>query len=878
MITALPTMIQFLLLTFLTLPTPPANFETSLDEVLKLARTAPMKAIEICEKETKGIDTDKAGVETAKKLEFLARYYAKSEKNALADGRVLKAKAIAKRLNERDLLRKIYQIEAVIASHKGEFKRGVDASTNSISLTKPSSPYMAIPLAERGICRMQLGEYALALGDLQKSFEIAADAENHRLVLHCQVNMANAYDAMNQHDRAIEIYESSLKIAEDPKLFKSKNRRLLATIHVNIGNSVINKMKSVKEFDNAKTVRATKHFQAAKDIAGKSIQDVVAIAETGLGDIAYLKTDFTEASARYESATKIYAKLLDVLGLAQISSRMSKLNGGLDIDVLERQVESQLLVIADAKASGQYLMELDLIDSLISLIEDGGSKNNRNKWNGDEQLLLDLLARKTEIGELRLKKNSAEALRRADESIKLIEQKYAYDALERASQYAERGLAEERQRNLLLSLMCVGLVLGCLSLGTLWRAKVLVSRKLDKANQRQLVEQRNQAAIEKVGAQQEKLDSLSTMCAGVMHDFNNYLLAIIAEAEHGAVQAAPQQSSRSFRNIMDSAELASGLTKDLSNYIGAGKMSFSSRDLNQELLNALPILQSISNNRIRLKTDDVSIPVAVDSAAFRNVMINLVKNAVEASSDDQEIIVSTRLEKASKMGGLSIIDSGVGMSRESIDKVFDPFFTSKGLGRGLGLPSAKGIVESHGGEMQIIPRSTNGTKVDVLLPVTDSPVSTAIDLDSANKLSYVKYSIPSTVVESSSTSDCRTILFVDDDEMVRRAISSILGTRYETSMASSAEEALIALSIPENNITCVITDYSLPGSSGVELAEEVSHRFSGIPVILISGFPEKNVAESNFISEFLPKPFTRNALLSAIDKAMDGKKTLDFTR
>jgi nitrogen-specific signal transduction histidine kinase/ActR/RegA family two-component response regulator len=426
--------------------------------------------------------------------------------------------------------------------------------------------------------------------------------------------------------------------------------------------------------------------------------------------------------------------------------------------------------------------------------------------------------------------------------------------------------------------MCVGLVLGCLSLGTLWRAKVLVSRKLDKANQRQLVEQRNQAAIEKVGAQQEKLDSLSTMCAGVMHDFNNYLLAIIAEAEHGAVQAAPQQSSRSFRNIMDSAELASGLTKDLSNYIGAGKMSFSSRDLNQELLNALPILQSISNNRIRLKTDDVSIPVAVDSAAFRNVMINLVKNAVEASSDDQEIIVSTRLEKASKMGGLSIIDSGVGMSRESIDKVFDPFFTSKGLGRGLGLPSAKGIVESHGGEMQIIPRSTNGTKVDVLLPVTDSPVSTAIDLDSANKLSYVKYSIPSTVVESSSTSDCRTILFVDDDEMVRRAISSILGTRYETSMASSAEEALIALSIPENNITCVITDYSLPGSSGVELAEEVSHRFSGIPVILISGFPEKNVAESNFISEFLPKPFTRNALLSAIDKAMDGKKTLDFTR
>ncbi len=866
-------MISILFLTLLTLPIPPVNLETSFDEVLKLARTAPGKAIEICEKETKGVDADKVGVETARKLEFLARYYAKAEKNSLADDRVLKAKAIAERLNERDLLRRVYQIEAVIASHKGEFERGIEASTKSIKLTKRSSPYLAIPLSERGICRMQLGEYALALSDLQRSFEIAVDAGNHQLVLNARVNMANAYDAMKQYGRAIEIYESSLKIAEDPKRFKTKNRRVIATIYVNIGNSILNKMKSEKVFDKAGIARASKHFHGAMDTAGDAIQSIVAMSETGLGDIAYLNADFSEARTRYESATKIYAQLFDVLGLAQMSSRMSKIEAGLDVDVLSHQIESQRLAIANAKSSGQYLMELDLIDSLISRIEDSGIEDR-----GNEKLLRQLLERKSELGELRLEKISAEALRKADESIKLIEQKYAYDALERESQFAAQSLAEQRQRNLLLSLMCVGLVLGCLLLGILWRAKVLVSRKLDKANQRQLEEQRSKAAIEKVLAQQEKLDSLSTMSAGVMHDFNNYLLAIIAEAEHGAEQTDPQQVSNNFRNIMDSAELASGLTKDLSNYIGAGKLSFSSRNLNEELLNARPVLQSISNNRIRFNTDDVSIPVAVDSTAFRNVLINLVKNAVEASSGDQEIIISTSLQKASQKGLLSIVDSGVGMSGESIGKVFDPFFTSKGLGRGLGLPSAKGIVESHGGELRIIPRSTKGTTVQVVLPLTDAPLSTAIESDPPNEISRVKHLVQPAALESNSANDFQTILFVDDDEMIRRAISAILGSCYEIAMASSAEEALVALSIPDSNITCVITDFSLPGLSGVELAEVVAQRFSGIPVILISGFPEKNVSESSFISEFLPKPFTRDTLLSAIEKAIDGKKALEFIR
>lgn len=848
----------------------PDDTGVAFDEILELAVQSPSKAIAICEKDTKNVEVETADIETAQKLEFLARYYAREEKNSLADSRVLKAKAIAERLDDRNLLRKIYQIEAVIASHKGEFRRGVEASTKSIELTKRDSPYLAIPLSERGICRMQLGEFARALQDLQRALDIAVAASNHKLVLHTKVNMANAYDSLNLHERAIEIYKSSLEIANDPERFgnRSKVRRIVSSIHANIGDSILNKMKSTKDFNAGDLAIGAKHFRKAIETASNSERSVIAIAETGLGDIAYLNSNFEEAGKRYETASKIYGELFDVFGLAQMKSRISRANAGMDAAVLQEQVESQKLGIASARATGRHEFELDLINSLIIDIRD----------TEFQVLHVKLLQRKNELSELRLKKISSEAIRKADESIEVIQQNYELEALERENQFAEQSLAQQRRLNFLLSLLCVGAVFGCGLFLILWRSKVRVSRKLDEANHRQLEEHQNRAEIEKVLAQQEKLDSLSTMSAGVMHDFNNYLLAIIGEAEIGAEKSDSSQMLVSLRNIMESAQLASGLTKDLSNYIGAGKLHFLNLDLNQELLNARPILQSISNNRIRFRTDNsVPIPVAIDPAAFRNVLINLVKNAAEASTGDHEIIISTRLRSGSSESLISIIDSGVGMTEESIDKAFDPFFTSKGLGRGLGLPSAKGIVESHGGELEIIPRSTIGTKVQIVLPVTDKPLTEATDADPTVDLASANNLAESKGRKLETASENQTILFVDDDEMIRRAISSILETKYQTAVASSAEEALLALSIPENEIGCIITDYSLPGSSGVELAEEVARKFVGIPVILISGFPERSVSESSCIAEFLPKPFTRETLFSAIDKAIDERRVLELS-
>jgi PAS domain S-box-containing protein len=377
--------------------------------------------------------------------------------------------------------------------------------------------------------------------------------------------------------------------------------------------------------------------------------------------------------------------------------------------------------------------------------------------------------------------------------------------------------------------------------------------------------------IERKMQDAQKLESLGVLAGGIAHDFNNLLTGIIGHAGLALRGDLPGARSRLVQ-ITSIAQRAAELCQQMLAYAGKGQFSVSSLNLSQ-LIKETAALMQMSISKQAVMTFEVAPklpPVLADATQLRQIIINLVMNASEAlGPEGGQIVLRTSAMKATRSDFhdartcpddpagdyvvMEVSDTGCGMSRDTLARIFDPFFSTKFTGRGLGLASVLGIVRAHGGALFVRSFPGRGTTFRVLLPQSPAAAEGADD------------------AKEEWTTDLRgagTILVVDDEEMVRSIAVALVETAGYTAVeACGGRKALDLFGAEPERFAAVLLDVTMPGIDGIGVMTGLRAIRADVPVVLMSGYSELEIASRcshPARTAFLQKPFSNEELLSRL--------------
>ncbi len=374
--------------------------------------------------------------------------------------------------------------------------------------------------------------------------------------------------------------------------------------------------------------------------------------------------------------------------------------------------------------------------------------------------------------------------------------------------------------------------------------------------------------------QAQKMEAVGQLTGGIAHDFNNVLAVVLGSLEMLRKRvSSDDRALRMVDNAMEGAKRGAALTQRM--------MSFARRqDLNPQPINIRMLVdgmkEMISRSlgpRIALNLElPPGLPsVQADPNQLEMALLNLAVNARDAMEEGDIRIVADGPESPpgtpveERFVRVSVIDNGTGMDEATLARAREPFFTTKGVGRGtgLGLAMVSGFAEQSGGFLEITSRKGQGTRVDIWLPVSD-----AADVVIENGLRETR-SIPTRPLQHV------VVLVVDDEPLILMSTEDVLleaGAKVHS--ATNGVEALeVVRRHPE--IGCLLTDYAMPGMTGAQLAAAVRVSHPNMPIIVASGyaeFPEE-------IAQYprLQKPFAAEALVSAVTAEI-APRTADVIR
>ncbi|MBV9463231.1 MAG: response regulator, partial [Verrucomicrobiae bacterium] len=389
---------------------------------------------------------------------------------------------------------------------------------------------------------------------------------------------------------------------------------------------------------------------------------------------------------------------------------------------------------------------------------------------------------------------------------------------------------------------------------------------------------------------------------GIAHDFNNMLVGVLGNASL-ALRKLPEntEARRLVEEIMVSAQNASRLTSQLLAYSGKGRFVVQPLNLTLQAQKMERLLRmSIAGNaNLKFDLDHEVPPINGDPAQVQQVIVNLVKNASEALEGKEGIItLCTGVRSLSRHPSQSpiahyqiepgryayirVTDTGCGMPPKISEKAFEPFFSTKFTGRGLGLAAVQGIVLSHCGAIQYDSKVGRGTTFEVFFPVADGVVSLPSRIaqrferrpeeqDRDQEREHVRGHEKESKQSMKNLSG--TVLIVDDEQVVRTVASHILdefGLKILTAESGPKAVEIYKKSGPE--IDVVLLDMTMPGMNGVETFKELKKINPKVRVILTSGYSADEV-QLNFdqgeLAGFLEKPFTAQALSEKIGEALE---------
>ena len=370
----------------------------------------------------------------------------------------------------------------------------------------------------------------------------------------------------------------------------------------------------------------------------------------------------------------------------------------------------------------------------------------------------------------------------------------------------------------------------------------------------------------------QKLESLGVLAGGIAHDFNNLLLGVLGNADLALADLT--ESSAAYGNLLEAkraATRAADLCRQMLAYSGRGKFVVEAVDLREVVEEMASMLKvSISKRAVLEFRFDPDLPrIEADATQLRQVALNLIVNASEALGDDDGgITVSAGAMECGRdylrqscldddlpegrYAYLEVADTGCGMDRQTCQRLFDPFFSTKFTGRGLGMAAVLGIVRSHRGTIHVASQPGRGATIRALFPAATGPLP--------------KRPRPPAPVEDAPGNG--TVLVVDDEETVRTLARKMLERAgFTVRTAADGREAVEAFRQAPDEIAAVLLDLTMPHMDGRQTLRELRRIKPGVRVVLSSGYTQQDAAGrfgEDAPDGFIQKPYESAHLIAKV--------------
>jgi nitrogen-specific signal transduction histidine kinase/ActR/RegA family two-component response regulator len=366
----------------------------------------------------------------------------------------------------------------------------------------------------------------------------------------------------------------------------------------------------------------------------------------------------------------------------------------------------------------------------------------------------------------------------------------------------------------------------------------------------------------------QKVESLGTMVGGIAHDFNNLLTAIAGNITVAQKRCATgRDPSQNLSNIEAACRKASDLCQQMLAYAGQNRPARTPCDLNAIAREIADLARAAVDDRIQLAFDLAPERPAILASAGQvgQVILNLLNNAADAIEEHGAITVSTeliQLEEPLTTGfpeppvpgryvRLSVADSGGGIDNADLARIFDPFYSTKADGHGLGLSAVLGICSAHESKIVVTSEIDRGTTFSVYFPEHESAASESSAAQPRNE----------------TRSGEGTVLVVDDDSAVRIMLDLLLQEAgYTVIEACDGDEALEKIAANSQSISIVILDVTMPKRDGYSTLKELRKTHPTLPVLLSSGRPIQldDAGRADQYLKVLEKPYEAEKLLSVV--------------
>ncbi|MDH4320463.1 MAG: response regulator, partial [Desulfobulbaceae bacterium] len=387
-----------------------------------------------------------------------------------------------------------------------------------------------------------------------------------------------------------------------------------------------------------------------------------------------------------------------------------------------------------------------------------------------------------------------------------------------------------------------------------------------------------QKRLEEELVQSRKMEAIGTLAGGIAHDFNNILTSLLGYAD--LAQEEIQNNGRPLHyieQVITAGTRAGNLVKQILAFSRKSEHVIAHISPERTVREALQLLRASIPSTVKMQEEIANIDATIlaDSTKIHQVVVNLCTNALHSMENQQgslairlartELTAPDIRDQSEVQPGpfmeLSVADTGHGIAPGIIDHIFDPYFTTKEVGKGIGMGLAvvHGIIKEHGGLITVESTIGRGTTFRVYLPLSTAkivpePAPAALPLPIGNE----------------------RILLIDDEEAIIRMLKGGLERfGYRITAMTSSTEALAAITADPDQFDLVITDQTMPDLSGINLAREILALRPSLPVILYTGYSDLAsdiLAKQSGIREFLLKPIDSRTMAGHIRRILDGNR------
>lgn len=371
--------------------------------------------------------------------------------------------------------------------------------------------------------------------------------------------------------------------------------------------------------------------------------------------------------------------------------------------------------------------------------------------------------------------------------------------------------------------------------------------------------------------QSQKLEAVGQLTGGVAHDFNNLLTVIRGSVDLlRRPDLSDDRRARYIDAIGDTADRAAKLTAQLLAFARRQALKPETFDCGQSISDLIPMVRTLTGSRIAINmvVPDEPCYVLADKGQFDTSVVNMSINARDAMNGEGDLTIGVgplsgipEIRRHPPVAGdyvaVTISDTGSGISPEDVARIFEPFFTNKGIGKGtgLGLSQVLGFAKQSDGDVRVESGEHGGTTFTLYLPrVADDGSRPAAEEDEP-------------VAAASGDGVC--VLVIEDNSSVGEfATQALRELGYDTILALNGDEALAELEKDCSRFHIVFSDVVMPGMSGLELAQEVRRRYPRLPVILTSGYSHVLAQNGRHGFELLHKPYSIEQLSRVFRKSL----------